>query len=92
MFFAPEPDLPDRPEVVRMHFTHCPCPFDHTPRTRSRLGDPYPLGQELDETHLRCSRSGARASREKCSRNLGPTSGAAVCLGVGSTVVDGDAS
>jgi predicted nucleic acid-binding protein len=45
-----------------------------------------------DETHLKCSRSGARASRENCSRNLGPASGAAVCLGDGSTVVDGDTS
>src|SRR5665647_1268020 len=45
-----------------------------------------------DETHLKCSRSAARASRKKCSRNLGPASGAAVCLGDGSTVVDGDTS
>src|SRR5664280_1864239 len=45
-----------------------------------------------DETHLKCSRGGARASRENCSRNLGPASGAAVCLGDGSTVVDGDTS
>src|SRR5664280_1250985 len=45
-----------------------------------------------DETHLKCSRGGARASRENCSRNLGPASGAAVCLGNGSTVVDGDTS
>src|SRR5664280_2710334 len=48
--------------------------------------------QTDDETHLKCSRSGARASRENCSRNLGPASGAAVCLGDGSTVVDGDTS
>src|SRR5665647_2633363 len=45
--------------------------------------------QSNDETHLKCSRSAARASREKCSRNLGPASGAAVCLGDGSTVIDG---
>jgi len=37
--------------------------------------------QDHDETHLKCSRSAARASREKCSRNLGPVTGAAVCLG-----------
>src|SRR5664280_2190731 len=47
--------------------------------------------QDGDETHLKCSRSGARASWEKCSRNLAPASGAAVCLGNGSTVVDGGA-
>jgi hypothetical protein len=47
MFFAPLPDLPDRPEVVRMHFTHRPCPFGPTPRTSSRLGDLNLLGQEL---------------------------------------------
>src|SRR5664280_888049 len=49
-------------------------------------------GPADDETHLKCSRGGARASRENCSRNLGPASGAAVCLGDGSTVVDGDTS
>src|SRR5665647_566057 len=27
--------------------------------------------QSNDETHLKCSRSAARASRAKCSRNLG---------------------
>ena len=37
--------------------------------------------QEIALTHQKCPRSGARASREKCSRNLGPASGAAVCLG-----------
>ena len=47
MLFAPLPDLPDRPEVVRMQFTHRPCPFGLTPRTSSRLGDLYLLGQEL---------------------------------------------
>src|SRR5664280_419098 len=50
-----------------------------------------PITQTGDETHLKCSRSGARASWEKCSRNLAPASGAAVCLGNGSTVVDGGA-
>ncbi len=27
IFFAPQPDLLDRPELVRMEFAHRPCPF-----------------------------------------------------------------
>src|SRR5664280_1195189 len=86
----------------------CPAYRQHEPGPGSRLehvkarpdtGVSVPKGNEWgghargsDETHLKCSRSGARASRENCSRNLGPASGAAVCLGDGSTVVDGDTS
>ncbi len=47
---------------------------------------------DLDETPLVCSRSGARASREKMLAKPSPRSGAVVDCGDGSRVVDGSAS
>jgi len=56
--------------VVASIWPRSPCVvmvFDDDPVIRPRT-------HVDDETHLKCSRSGARAAREKCSRNLGPAS------------------